>query len=266
MYTQLRLIQAVKTAQTRQQALATKLESMLPKLPAGHLFYRDGNYYRIVFTGGKRMQIRIPQYSPSGKALIHELCAKRYAAKALPILKRNLKCYDQFLQKFQVYDPAKITEALPSYYAPEFAGILLDGDLDPKLWAKTPYAHNTAFPENLIYQSEGGLSTRSKAEADIATRLEQMGFIFRYEPLLQLGNKFFYPDFCIVHPVHRRLVYWEHFGKMDEPDYSNKTMEKLSVYAEHGYHLGDNLIMTWETKAKPLTFAHINDRIETYFC
>ena len=51
---------------------------------------------------------------------------------------------------------------------------------------------------------------------------------------------------------------------MDDPIYINKTMEKLRIYAEHGYHLGDQLIMTWETGDHPLNFLHINDRIEKY--
>lgn len=144
-------------------------------------------------------------------------------------------------------------------------GFFLRGDICPEAWASELYEKNTAFPEKRIHWSEGGLATRSKAEADIATMLERRELLFRYEPVLHFENKAVSPDFCIVHPFNRKLVYWEHFGKIDDPDYAEETMDKLRRYAENGYFLGDNLIMTWESKVNPLTFQHINERIRTYF-
>lgn len=169
------------------------------------------------------------------------------------------------LADFQLYDPEEIKASLPAHYQDyNYSTLLLKDDIEANSWAEAPYKHNTAFLENLIYKSEGGLATRSKAEADIATKLEQNHFIFRYEPELRLGKHTFYPDFCVLHPLHRRLIYWEHFGAMDQPKYAHDTMEKMRIYAEHGYRLGDNFIMTWESKKSPLQFGHINDRINTY--
>ena len=57
---------------------------------------------------------------------------------------------------------------------------------------------------------------------------------------------------------------WEHFGSMDNAAYAAGVMEKLQRYAEYGYQLGDNLIMTWEDKAHPLTFRTINEMVKMY--
>ena len=98
----------------------------------------------------------------------------------------------------------------------------------------------------------------------IATMLEQAGLFFRYEPEWASGNHRYFPDFAIIHPKHRRLIYWEHFGKMGDVEYANDTMEKLRVYSQSQICLGDNLIMTWESLEYPLTFQHIEDRIRIY--
>ena len=164
------------------------------------------------------------------------------------------------------YDPYQIRAELPDYYRDfNLRDLLLEGDLSPEQWETENYEQNTIFPEARRYFSEGGLAVRSKAEAEIATKLEQYGLKFRYEPILFLENHRAAPDFEILHPVQRRILLWEHFGKMDDPDYAAEAMKKLNRYARNGYRLGDNLIMTWETKSMPLRFSHINGTIQYYF-
>lgn len=266
MFKQQLLHLAIKQECERHEKLIEQLEKRKRELPAGSLVCRRGYYYRSIRYNGKREQIPISCQLPEQEELINGLKERRYISLALPRLKENLKSYKRTLQHTSVYDPAALPEKLPSYYQSfDYTDLLLEGDINAQTWEAAQYPRNTAFPENLIYQSEGGLLTRSKAEADIATKLERTGLLFRYEPRLLLGKHCYYPDFGVLHPVHRREIYWEHYGKMDDPVYAKATIEKLRVYAEHGYHLGDNLIMTWETKQCPLTFAHINDRINCYF-
>lgn len=169
------------------------------------------------------------------------------------------------LEQFRPYVPKEISLSLADCYRDfDLSKIALTGEINPEEWSKLSYKYNTGFQENLKYRSESGLYTRSKAEADIATKLEQEQFHFRYEPQLTLGKHTFYPDFCALHRISHRPIYWEHFGAMDQPRYAHSACEKLRIYAEHGYYLGDNLIMTWETGKEPLNFPHINDRIQKY--
>ncbi|MCQ4636749.1 hypothetical protein NE619_08400 [Anaerovorax odorimutans] len=215
---------------------------------------------------GRKGQILIPDCVSGSERLIHELKERQYIVKALPALRKNLRACSRALEQLELYDTAKLEKALPLYYGGlDYWEFLLDGDINPADWAARSYARNTVHPESLIYESEGGLLTRSKAESEIATVLEREQIVFRYEPRLLLGKHCYYPDFCAVHPVHRKQIFWEHFGKMDDPEYAADAMEKLRVYAQWGYKLGDNLIMTWETKAFPLTFKHIKERVDTYF-
>lgn len=266
MFGQLHLLQTAKQEKERTERLIHQLEYRRRQLPGGSLVLRDGKYYRAVNNNGKREQIIIPLGFSGQAALINDLKEGRYIKKALPILKKNLKAYNGLLSQMQIYDPQQIKETLPDYYSDlDVRRILLEGDIEPAIWECEEYEKNVGFPENLKYKSEGGLQTRSKAEADIATKLEQSGLRFRYEPILYLGRHRVSPDFEILHPIFRREYYWEHLGQMDNPDYANRNMDKLRLYAEYGYHPGENLIITWETKLYPLNFEHINDRIRTYF-
>lgn len=265
MYKQKQLLAQIKEEVGRYEALIHDLEFRKAQLPDGSLIYKRGSYYRAVKFKGKNRQILIPENLSEAQRLIDELKERRYTKKALPVLKRNLKLLQQVIERMELYDAAKIEDSLPSYYKGlNHTAFLLKGDIYPEQWSSIPYDRNLSHPDDLLYQSEGGQLTRSKAEAEIATILEQKGIFFRYEPKLQRGWHCYYPDFCAAHPVHRKQIYWEHFGKMDDPAYVANTMDKLRVYSEHGYRLGDNLIATWETKTAPLTFQHIKERVDVY--
>ena len=57
-------------------------------------------------------------------------------------------------------------------------------------------------------------------------------------------------------------MYWEHFGMIDNPEYFQKYMKKLEVYTQNEIYPGNQLIMTFETKEKPLTLEEIDKVIQ----
>ena len=85
--------------------------------------------------------------------------------------------------------------------------------------------------------------------------LTQHGISFRYECELMIGKTVFYPDFTILNPNNGLLIYWEHLGMMDEPEYSRKALYKLNKYIEYGLIPGKNLILTFESKENPFSYA-----------
>ena len=266
MYSQIQLLNHLQMELERETSLLQTLRQFRATLPAGYLSYKRGHFYRGISHEGKRLQIPISDWIPEREQLISELQANRHLAKALPILESNCSCLENALRDFRLYDPLQIQNSLPVHYQDyDVTPLLLAGDINPQTWADEEYPKNNKYLQELKHFSEGGLPTRSKAEADIATMLERHKLLFRYEPLIRIGSREYSPDFCILHPLHRLLIFWEHFGMMDKPDYAYNTMEKLSLYAGHGYFLGLNLIMTYETKEHPLHFGHIRNCIEQHF-
>ncbi len=107
---------------------------------------------------------------------------------------------------------------------------------------------------------------RSKSEMTIANLLNHYGIPYRYEAALTLpSGRFIYPDFTILDPVHRRHVYWEHFGMMDDPQYRDYTLYKLDQYAELEIYPGINFICTFETKDHTLNTKTAVRYIRAYF-
>ena len=92
---------------------------------------------------------------------------------------------------------------------------------------------------------------RSKSEAMIADLLHKAGFTFYYEARLVLydewGDKhIYYPDFTIVLP-DGNVIYWEHLGRMDLPEYRQKAFKRIANYHYNGIFPPNNLILTMES-------------------
>ena len=74
----------------------------------------------------------------------------------------------------------------------------------------------------------------------------------------------YHPDFKVLEMKNREIVYWEHFGKMDDPEYVDKVVRKLNAYTQNGIFPGKNLIVTFENSKRPLNLKSINLMIEQY--
>lgn len=151
---------------------------------------------------------------------------------------------------------------------PEFQTLLSSHfnpqDKDLNTWMHSTYEHNTKHPEQLTHQTGFGYAVRSKSELLIDYALHANNIPFRYESPLELGNTTFYPDFTIMQPKTGEIIYWEHFGMMDDPAYCKNVFSKLNLYVTNGIVPNINLITTYETKDFPLDTKQINDMINLY--
>ena len=103
-----------------------------------------------------------------------------------------------------------------------------------------------------LYTAKGE-RVRSKSEVMIADLLNKETIPYRYEyPLYLKGFDLVYPDFTVLNVKKRKEIYWEHFGMMDDSEYVEKAMKKITVYAQNGIFPGINLIVTFETRKTPL--------------
>ena len=124
---------------------------------------------------------------------------------------------------------------------------------------------NPHHPEYATLKSPSGHLVRSKSELLIDMALFQHQLPFRYECQLLLSGIAFYPDFTIRHPKSGKTFYWEHFGMMNNLNYSKKTFEKLQIYNNHNILPDFNLITTYETTNHPLNLDVIENKIEFFF-
>lgn len=132
-------------------------------------------------------------------------------------------------------------------------------------WADEPFENNPIFPGGLTVRTPSGRLVRSKSESAIETALLRHGIPFRYESPLQLEGENYYPDFTLRHPMTGKFIYWEHFGKMDDPAYVQRTIYKLQTYIRNGIIPGINLIITSETEDSPLDEFFVDSIIKAWF-
>lgn len=242
------------------QELYDKLYNEFKGLASGAIVERNGNYNRFYRENGKQCWKRI---SDENKNLLYELRKKKYIKSGLPILEKKIKACKNFLKNDVLYDPVGISDAFPEQYREiSKMDVFLESDINPDEWNSTDYVRGTMHRQNLVHEVSKDFSTRSKSEAMIAMRLKENGVLFRYEPEVKLARRNVFPDFEILLKNRRRVVYWEHFGMMDDPEYAIKAFKKLQEYAENGIILGYNLVITFETGEKPLTLIEIDQKIE----
>ena len=233
------------------------MKQFLASAPKGSLSRRsDGVIGASIRENGEQFQMTL---RTKDNLLLKQLKDKRYMTKAVPILESKIKACRKFLELDKIYDPLQIEQILPLQYATPSADVFLKGDINPG--DLSAYNSNPLYPENLIHTTAYGVKVRSKSEALIGTQLEMHGLLYQYEPEIRCGSKPYYPDFAVLHPVLRRLIYWEHFGMIDDPEYMRHALMKLDEYAKNGIYLGINLIITYETRFSPLTISEIDRKI-----
>lgn len=240
------------------------LESNLKTFPEGNLICaRNGNRFKWYQSVNHS-----PTYLPKKeRKLAEQLAAKKYVSLLLQDLRNEIKALDSYLQ---IHDSNVEHTACQLFDMPEYQELLSSSfNSHPKElldWANSPYMHNPKYPEQLTHRTLSGHNVRSKSEAMIDMALYMNHVPFRYECALDLGNTTLYPDFTIKHPQTKKIYYWEHFGLMDDSNYSKNVYSKLQLYTSFHIVPTIQLITTYETNTHPLSSETIDHIVKEYFC
>lgn len=198
--------------------------------------------------------------------LAEKLKFKAYAKSCLPGLKRNIRALQSCLCICAEFDPQKVEVNLGRGYegiALRFMECSYPTEKNTQ-WDAIMERQNSISPENLRYEGPGGMY-RSKSEMIIATQLSRFNLPFKYEPTVNIGNFKFCPDFVVLNPTDRALVYWEHMGLLGNEKYDRSNDRKFALYYAHGIRPGDNLIITCDGDMAPLSALKIERVIKANF-
>lgn len=132
-------------------------------------------------------------------------------------------------------------------------------------WQNEPYIGLGFREDGPEFYSNKGERVRSKSELMIANALNKYGIPYKYECPLELKSYgTVYPDFTVLNVKERKEMYWEHLGLLDDYDYRERNLNKLTWYELNNLFLGDRLILTFETAKHPLSTKLINMIINKY--
>lgn len=190
---------------------------------------------------------------------------RRFIEKSLPILEKNIEALSCCIKDYSVYSELAVSAELckpyqlVSMFEPDY-----QEKVDISTWKKLNSSQNSFFSQE-IKHTVGDTKVRSKSEAIICNLLETFNIPFKYETCLSIGKVTYYPDFVILNPIDNKVVYWEHFGKINDKDYVESFERKLATYRINGITLWNNLIITFDQPDGSLDVRKIEKLIRTFF-
>lgn len=249
-------------------AIKTQIEKQLTKAPEGkiHIIHKN-----------KRVQyyIRKDPKDKSGTYLskknikkVSTYLQKKYNIEILASINKEILILENLLKQaaslssniINIYsnNPDEIQKLISPIAIPDYKyGIE---------WLSIPYKPKDVCEGETIYETDNKELVRSKSELNIANMLKKMNVPYKYEcPIMLKNGWIIHPDFTVLNVKNRKVYYWEHRGKMADPDYANDSVHRLKLMAKSGIVIGDNLLITEETLKHPLGTNEIELIIKRFF-
>lgn len=246
----------METGNTYLSHLLTNYKTELKKqkreiktLPEGVLSYRKQhghtNFIRLIpaaeTADGKIFREGITK----NDILLRKMARKAYLDLSISLLSEEISRLDAFLKKRTEPSPENILARLPEWMDALPEEIFFPQKQNADKWAAADYWRNGKNPEELRHITTKGLRVRSKSELIIAEKLDSYGIPYRYDQVIRSRYNLFSPDFTFN--TANGLFYWEHCGKMADPDYRDYNKWKLSEYESIGIVPWKNLIITYDS-------------------
>lgn len=240
-----------------------KAEKSLKKAPKGSLIVSKSNgciqfYHSSYGDGNNRKYISV-----ENNKLVHDLAQKDYDKIVLKTAISEKKHIHNILKYIDEKDIHDIYNQLNPHRKKFVESHFMNDEAFIEKWLSTKYKGKYFEKNSYEIVTERGERVRSKSEKIIADKLDLMGIPYRYEcPLILKGFGTIYPDFTMLNIVTRTEVYMEHFGMMDNPEYSQKAINKIEQYEKNGIFIGKNLVVTFETSKQLLNMSVVENMLK----
>ena len=243
--------------------LKPRIEKSLAKAP-----FIDGSLVLSTSHGSAQYYLRDHtkrrQYlEKSNMPFITALAQKEYDLAFLKELEKQKSTIQKILKLLPKQDIQDIYHKLPKGRKDIVTPHFLTDEQYVERWLSFKYEGKPGYDEGLTHTTDRGEKVRSKSEKIIADKLYALGIPYRYEyPVHIKGYGTVYIDFVILDVKTRKEIYYEHFGKMDDPDYINKNLPKLQSYPQNGIVLGKNFIVTFESSKHPFDISTLETMLQ----
>ena len=176
-----------------------------------------------------------------------DLATKNYLQRVLNRMRTEMGILDRYLDLLNKKNAEDVYSKFSTSRKELVKPLLVSDELCAQLWEREPFQQSTFMPEMKIYPTKKGDMVRSKSEVLFADLYTDLGIPYRYEEVITLPDGMIMtPDFTLWDKKRRRVLFHEHFGKMDDSVYRKKNLKKIDDYRRNGIYTGKNLIMTFE--------------------
>ena len=234
--------------------LKKQLTSKIKNAPPGKLYvgwsHGHPQYYHHTKTakGSNNQFIR-----KKDREIATSLANKSYYDKVCKCIDLQIKALNRCISSLRKNNYTQIYENLPLAHQAVTTPIFLSDEEYIKQWYASHTGNANTFPKGNVYETKRGEFVRSKSEKILADMLFDLGIPYIYECELKFDDgTSVYPDFTVLNVRTRTTIRIEHMGKMDDPKYVDKFIYKVHMYESNGYHIGEQLLMTFETASEPL--------------
>lgn len=199
--------------------------------------------------------------------LVKRLAQRDYDIGVLKCAEERMKAIERFLEAYDRTSLKNLYRKTNSHRKALIVPAVVSDEEFIKEWQEAKYKGKPFEDDENIILTERGERVRSKSEKIIADKLYSLGIPYRYEYPLVLSNGVkVYPDFTILRMPMREEVYLEHFGMLDDQEYVDTVLFKLSTYEKNEIYLGVNLFVTYETGKKALNTKGLDGLVRSLFC
>ena len=252
-----------KLTQKRAELLVSlkKIQEFLKTAPKENLrICKKGKHFQYYIEKNKK---RI-YLSKKNISLAQKIAQRDYFKTLQHILIKNTKTLNNFISN---YKPEKLEACYTNLSQGRrqlIQPLFPDTETYAQVWQAKNYERKKETPEN-NYQTMKNELVRSKSEIIIANLLNSKKVPYHYEyPVKLSSGAIIYPDFFCLNKRTRQEFYWEHCGKMDDPDYTERTTQRIADYSKIGIIPGKNLILSFETAKSPLETKVVEGLIGAY--
>lgn len=238
------------------------------------LKYKGKPEYHIRFNT-KRNQIYLNQkddnkrisYIPAKKkSSVSQIATYDYLLEIIRLIDKEILTIDKSLKILNTKSPESYYSTLSKPRQNLIIPIVPTEEQFVENWLSEPYEPKP-FDEDdeSEFYTEKNERVRSKSEILIGNAMFRAQVPYKYEcPLYLEGLGVIRPDFTALNKKRRKIFYWEHLGKMDDPEYARTNVSRINYYEKNGVLKGDRLILTWETSKTPLDVKLVNQMIKHY--
>lgn len=250
--------------QVRLEKILHSVKEELEEAPEGTLRISKGKKYCQYYYCTEENK-RGSYIQKSNEKLMSRLAQKAYDQKVLKLVQKRLQQINKILKEYEDDEIEKV------YYKENEERRKLIRPVEPtweekiSSWKQRQYT-GKEFPEGVpVIFTEKGERVRSKSEKIMADYFYRNGINYKYEcPLYLKGIGLVYPDFTLLSKKTGLEVYWEHNGRMDDPEYARKAICKIHAYENNNIYPGERLILTYETSQIILNTGKIEKLVEKY--
>ena len=240
------LEELLKKERDRLQKISRLVESRLVNVPDGFLKVTTSkNNAQFIYCSGNKQNVYIKK---DNVKLAYKLAQKSYDYKVKRLVDKRLKQLEKIAEEYKDNEIEDIYRELHPIRKNIVEAVEIPWERRIKEWKSVSY-NGKPFAENvpLIYTKKGE-RVRSKTEKILADYFYDNSIEYKYEcPLKLKGIGTIYPDFTFLRKRDGKEVYWEHDGRMDDPVYAEKAIQKINTYMLNGIFPGDNLILSFES-------------------